>query len=100
MVAAGGLARASGARVPKMSDEAHAQRAEDRGPANTSGPSRRAGRHLACELRDDGAAGVELQVYRDRELLYRRRWANRALALAEADERKAQYLREGGVLLT
>jgi hypothetical protein len=27
-----------------------------------------------------------------------RRWATRALALEEADERKAQYLREGGIL--
>jgi hypothetical protein len=59
----------------------------------------KAGRRLACELRDDGAAGVEVQVYRDGELLYGRRWANRALALAEADERKAQYLGEGGVLI-
>ena len=56
------------------------------------------GRQLACELRDDGAAGVELQVTRDGELLYGRRWGNRALALEEADERKGQYLREGGVL--
>ncbi len=57
------------------------------------------GRQLACELRDDGAAGVEVQVSRDGELLYGRRWANRALALEEADERKAQYLREGGMLI-
>ena len=57
------------------------------------------GRRLACELRDDGAAGVELQVSRDGELLYGQSWANRALALEEADERKAQYLREGGVLI-
>ena len=55
-------------------------------------------RQLACELRDDGAAGVELQVSRDGELLYGRRLANRALALAEAETRKAQYLRAGGVL--
>jgi hypothetical protein len=58
------------------------------------------GRQLACELRDDGQAGVEVQVYRDRELLYGRRWESRALALAKADEWKAQYLREGGVLIT
>ena len=57
------------------------------------------GRQLACELRDDGAAGVELQVRRDGELLYGRRWATRALALEEAEERKAHYLREGGVLI-
>ena len=59
----------------------------------------KAGRTLACELRDDGDLGVEVQVYRDREFLYGRRWANRALALEEADEQKARYLREGGVLL-
>jgi hypothetical protein len=59
----------------------------------------KAGRQLACELRDDGAAGVEVQVYREGELLYGRRWATRALALEEANERKAQYLREGGVLM-
>jgi hypothetical protein len=57
------------------------------------------GRQLACELRDDGAAGVELQVSRDGELLYGRRWRSRALALEEADERKAEYLRDGGVLI-
>jgi hypothetical protein len=57
------------------------------------------GRQLACELRDDGDLGVEVQVYRDREFLYGRRWPTRARALEEADARKAQYLREGGVLL-
>src|ERR1700693_3315977 len=47
------------------------------------------GHQLACELRDDGAAGVEVLMSRDGELLYGRRWATRALALAEADARKA-----------
>ena len=58
------------------------------------------GRQLACELRDDGADGVELQVYREREMLYGRRWTTRALALMKAEEWKAQYLRDGGVLIT
>ena len=57
------------------------------------------GRQLACELRDDAEAGAEVQVYRERELLSGRRWATRALALKEADQRKAQYLREGDVLI-
>jgi hypothetical protein len=57
------------------------------------------GRQLACELRDDGEAGVEVQVYRDRELLYGRRWPTRALALEKADDWKAQYLLAGGVLI-
>ena len=56
-------------------------------------------RRLACELRDEGEAGVEVQVSRDGELLYGRRWATRALALAKADEQTAQYLRDGGVLI-
>ena len=57
------------------------------------------GRRLACELRDDGAAGVEVQMSRDGEFLFGRRCASRELALEEADARKAQYLREGGVLI-
>ena len=57
------------------------------------------GRHLACELRDDGEAGAEVQVSRDGEFLFARRCATRALALEEADARKTQYLREGGVLI-
>jgi hypothetical protein len=57
------------------------------------------GRQLACELRDDGAAGVEVQMSRDGAFLYGRRWPTRARPIEEADERKAQYLREGGVLI-
>jgi hypothetical protein len=57
------------------------------------------GRPLACELRDDGELGAEVQVYRERELLYGRRFANRARALENADAWKAQYLRQGGVLI-
>jgi hypothetical protein len=36
---------------------------------------RKDGRQLDCELRDYGAWGVEVQVYREREFLYGRRWA-------------------------
>jgi hypothetical protein len=68
-------------------------------PASTFGPFRRTAASSRARLRDDGAAGIEVQVYRDRELLYGRRLATRALALKEADERKAQYLSEGGVLI-
>src|ERR1700680_1700861 len=59
---------------------------------------RKDGRQLDCELRDHGAWGVEVQVYREREFPFGRRWATRALALEEADEQKAAYLREGGGL--
>jgi hypothetical protein len=60
---------------------------------------RKDGRQLDCELRDHGEWGVEVQVYREREFLYGRRWATRALALEEADEQKTRHLREGGVLI-
>jgi hypothetical protein len=45
------------------------------------------------ELRDYGASGVEVQVYREREFLYGRRWATRALALEEADEQRGIFAR-------
>ena len=60
---------------------------------------RKNGRQLDCELRDHGGWGVEMRVYREGKFLYGRRWATGALALAEADARKAQNLREGGVLI-
>jgi hypothetical protein len=57
------------------------------------------GRQLACELRDDGVLGVEVQVYRDGELLYGRRWPTRALALEKAEDWKVQYLLAGAVII-
>jgi hypothetical protein len=60
---------------------------------------RKDGRQLDGELRDHGQWGVEVQIYRDCEFLYGRRWASRALALEEADDQKAAYLRKGGVLI-
>jgi hypothetical protein len=42
---------------------------------------RKDGRQLDCELRDHGALGVEVQIYREREFPYGRRWATRALAV-------------------
>jgi hypothetical protein len=39
---------------------------------------RKDGRQLDCELRDHGEWGVEVQVYREREFLYGRRFATRA----------------------
>jgi hypothetical protein len=55
-------------------------------------------RLLECELRDRGEWGVEVQVFREGEFLFGRLWPTRALAIEDADERKAQYRREGGVL--
>jgi hypothetical protein len=60
---------------------------------------RKDGRRLDGELRDHGEWGVEVQVFREGEFLYGRRWATRALSLEEADKQKARYLREGGVLI-
>jgi hypothetical protein len=60
---------------------------------------RKDGQQLDCELRDHGQWGVEVQIYREREFLYGRRWPTRALALEEADDQKVAYLRKGGVLI-
>ena len=60
---------------------------------------RKDGRQIDCELCDHGAWGVEMQIYRELEFRYGRRWATRAQALEEADARRALYLREGGVLI-
>jgi hypothetical protein len=57
------------------------------------------GHRLDCELRDYGAWDVEVQIYREREFLYGRRWPTRELALEEADDQRAEYLRKGGVLI-
>jgi hypothetical protein len=64
---------------------------------------RKDGQHLACDLRDHGPWGVEVQIYREHEFLYGRRWATRALALEEADDQKrrisaraASSSRDGG----
>ena len=57
------------------------------------------GRRYDGELHDHGRSGVEFQVLRDLELSYGRRWRTRELAMTDADERKAQYLREGGILI-
>jgi hypothetical protein len=40
-----------------------------------------------------------VQIYREREFLYGRRWPTSALALEEADDQKATYLRKGGILI-
>jgi hypothetical protein len=56
------------------------------------------GHRLDCELRDHGNWGVEVQIYREQEFLYGRRWPTRELALEEADDQKATYLRKGVVI--
>jgi hypothetical protein len=45
------------------------------------------------------ARGAEVQIYRELEFLYGWRWVTRALAIEKADKRKAQDLREGGIVI-
>lgn len=68
-------------------------------PAEHLWAIRKDGRQYDAELRDHGKWGVEFQVFRELEFLYGRRWPTRELAIAEADERKMQYMREGGILI-
>ena len=60
---------------------------------------RKDGRQLDCELRDHGTWGRGSAGLSGAGISVRPRWATRALALEEADEQKARYLREGGVLI-
>jgi len=60
---------------------------------------RKDGRQFDCELLDHATWGVEVQVLRDREWFYGHRCESREFAIAEADERKSRYLREGGVVI-
>jgi hypothetical protein len=57
------------------------------------------GHQLDCKLRDFEPWGVELQIYQDGEFLQARRWPSRALALEEAEDQKASYLRHGYVIV-
>jgi len=54
---------------------------------------------LACDLRDLGSIGVEVQKLRNGQFLFGRRWPDRAAALVEVDSLKSDYLASGGVLL-
>jgi hypothetical protein len=53
---------------------------------------------FVCELHDKGLLGVEVQLFRDGELLFLQRWSSGDLALRHAEDIKAQYLRAGGEL--
>ena len=48
------------------------------------------GRQYDGELIDHGIWGVEFQVLYELEWFYGQRWSTRELALAEADDRKAE----------
>ena len=55
---------------------------------------------LRCELRDNGQFGVEVQVLRDGEFLFGRRFEDRAGALEESDRLRDDYLARGDTLFT
>lgn len=84
-----------------MSDEFYAPNRKPP-PARKATPGehvwsiRQDGKQYDGELRTHREWGVEFQVLCDREWFYGRRWPTRERALAEAEERKAEYLREGG----
>jgi hypothetical protein len=90
-----------------MSDDQQPFFAPNRRPPPARGPRatehlwaiRRNGRQYDGELLDHGTWGVEFQVLDEREWYYERRSPTRELALAEADDRKAEYLRGGGVVI-
>ena len=54
----------------------------------------KAPKRLACELRDSGVFGCEVQLFRDGEFFAARRFPNRAHALAHATALRARL--EGG----
>jgi hypothetical protein len=67
-------------------------------PARTPRPTE----HLWAIRRDGrqyNGEGVEFQVLCELSWFYGHRWPTREMALAEADDRKAEYLRDGGVLI-
>jgi hypothetical protein len=56
-------------------------------------------RQVDCELRDHGSFGVEVQILIERDFVYGHRSPSRDVALMEADELKAAYLRDGGTVI-
>jgi hypothetical protein len=63
--------------------------------------SAREGAHrIDCELMGHGEYGWECLLLKEDEWFYWRRFHTRGEALIEAEETKARYLRDGGVLLS
>jgi hypothetical protein len=57
------------------------------------------GATLTCELRDQGQRGVEVQLSRDGQFVFSRRWPDRSTAVAKVDDLQTEHIRDGGVLL-
>ncbi len=56
---------------------------------------RKKGKQIDAELRGHGEYGWECQFLNDGELAYGRRWITRALALAEADDKRNELAQQG-----
>lgn len=54
---------------------------------------------IRCELRNHGAAGAELQLFRNREFVDGRLWPSREIAVAKAEFLKADHLLCGATLV-
>ena len=54
---------------------------------------------LACELRDQGSIGVEVQQLRNGQLFFGRRWPTRAEAVVYVADLRAGHLANGGKLV-
>jgi len=58
------------------------------------------GRQLDCELRTHGEWGVEVQLFRELDFLYGRRWPTREEAQAHARELREHFIAEGAVVVS
>jgi hypothetical protein len=58
----------------------------------------KAGRQIDCELRAQGELEWECQFFDENWCIYRRRWATRTDALADADEQRQKLLDAGWML--
>jgi hypothetical protein len=56
---------------------------------------RKGDKRIDAELCDQGAYGIEVQLWCRGQFLYGRRWASRALAVADADDKRRELEREG-----
>jgi hypothetical protein len=61
---------------------------------------RKDGEQTDCALLGHGEWGWEMQLLRNGEWFYGRRWTLRAKALAEADEKRQELERDGWLRLT
>jgi hypothetical protein len=71
----------------------------ERQPFEHAWSVRKEGRQLDCQLRGHGEYGWEVQLLRNGDWFYGRRYPTRALAQAEANAIRDEYIREGGQVI-